>query len=298
MIHIHNGDLVLAAARRIDIPGEHVAFRESLVTGRVVPGDDWIETRAHALAAFDTDLLRLRTDLLEQEQMLDAAPSRGEIVLWFEHDLFCLVHLVYLLQRFAEARMSLVWCATPLTDQDDRALHLLFESRAAAAPAVIELAAEVWRAYTASDPTELNQFLDHDRPELAFLSDGVRLHASRFPSVRNGLGTIEQRALELIAAGTSDFASIFGNINAEVPRLGFGDGEILRHLRALASRPVPLITMAGDPPKAIFALTPAGENVMRGDVDDLEINDPDLWLGGAHLTRDRTFRWNGERIES
>src|SRR4051812_7273442 len=105
MIHIHNGDAVLTLARRVQIPGEHVAYRESLVTGPVVPGPDWIETRARAIAeAHDQDLLRVRTGLLEQEQMLADAPKHGEIVLWFEHDLFCLVHLVHLLTRFGDAR--------------------------------------------------------------------------------------------------------------------------------------------------------------------------------------------------
>src|SRR5688572_9264602 len=99
MIHIHNGDVVAALAKRSNIPGQHVAFRESLVTGSVVPGEQWIESRAHALATrYGQDLLRVRTAVLAQEQMLDAA--QGEVVLWFEHDLYCLIHLAYLLQRF------------------------------------------------------------------------------------------------------------------------------------------------------------------------------------------------------
>jgi hypothetical protein len=39
MIHIHNGDVVAVRARRSSIPGEHLSFRESLVTGPVVPGE-------------------------------------------------------------------------------------------------------------------------------------------------------------------------------------------------------------------------------------------------------------------
>src|SRR5688500_13280970 len=115
MIHIHNGDVVAMLVSRSGVPGEHLAFRESLVTGPVVPGDEWIETRAQAIAnGHGVDLLRVRTELVEQEQALAAAPSHGEIVLWFEHDLFCLVHLVHLLDRFADARVSVVWCPKPL----------------------------------------------------------------------------------------------------------------------------------------------------------------------------------------
>jgi hypothetical protein len=102
-------------------------------------------------------------------------------VLWFEHDLFCLIHLVHLLQRFAAARVSLVWCPIPISENDERALHLLFESRSAVTPSMLKTAAAVWRAYTSSDPTTLNEWLTRDTPDFPFLREGLTLHASRFP---------------------------------------------------------------------------------------------------------------------
>lgn len=297
MIHIHNGDLAAALAQRSHIPGEHVPFRESLVTGPIVPGRDWIETRTRAISeAHGIDALRVRTDLVEQELALDNARTKGEIVLWFEHDLFCLVHLVYLLQRFADARVSLVWPAKPLTEHDERELHLLFESRAEVTPSMKSIAARVWQAYASPDPSALNEWLERDTPDFPFLRDGLTLHASRFPSTANGLGAIEQRALAHIANGFTDFATIFDHINSEVPRFGFGDSEVVRLLRAISWCAVPLLTMSGDPPKAICTITPAGENVVRGEVDNLAVNDPDQWFGGTHLTRENVWRFDGTRL--
>jgi hypothetical protein len=297
MIHIHNGDLVLTAARRAGIPGEHVAFRESLVSGPVRPGEEWIESRARNLAtAQGPELLRVRTSLVEQEQMLDDAGRRGEIVLWFEHDLFCLVHLLYLLQRLKGRSISMVWCPSPLAENDDSALRLLFESREAVAPATKRLARKAWNAYVAETPAKLNDLAGEGSRDLPFLHEGIRLHAARFPSTANGLGIVEQRTLELIAAGTTSFVPILDSINAAVPRLGFGDREIFRHLQRLGSRSVPLLTIAGEPPKAIFGITPTGERVLSGEVDDVALNDPDLWLGGVHLTRQTLWRWNGQQL--
>ncbi|MEA2463968.1 MAG: hypothetical protein QOJ98_1715 [Acidobacteriota bacterium] len=298
MIHIHNGDVIAAAAKRADIAGEHIAFRESLVTGPVVLGDDWIETRARAIAdAHGQDLLRVRTDLLEQEQTLDDA--RGEIVLWFEHDLYCLIHLIYLLQRFGrDASLSLVWCPFPLSENEDHGLQMLFESREAVTPELISLAQRVWSAYTSPDPTALNEWLRRDSSDLPFLREGIALHASRFPSDTNGLGAIEQRALTHIANGFTDFATLFDHLNAEVPRFGFGDTEVFRTLKALARRPTPLLTLTGDLPKVLCTITPAGESVLRGEIDDMAINDPDLWLGGAHLTRETQWRWTGTNLSA
>ena len=297
MIHIHNGDMVAMLVPRAGVPGEHLSFRESLVSGPVVPGPDWIETRARALAAgHQVDLLRVRTDLVEQEQALAAAPSQGEVVLWFEHDLYCLVHLIYLLDRFADARVSLVWCPKPLTENEERDIYLLFESRAAATPSMIAAAREVWRAYTSDDAVSLNRWIERDTPDFPFLRDGLKLHASRFPSTRNGLGTIEQRALELIAGGAADFLTLFPQVDPAPPRFGFGDTEVRRHLRQMATCAVPLITISGEAPKEMLAITPAGENVLRGEVDDVAINDPDRWLGGAHLTKENLWRWDGTRL--
>ncbi len=294
VIHIHNGDVVAALARRSNIPGEHLAYRESLVTGPVVPGPQWIETRARAIGeAHGEDLLRVRTGLLEQEQTLDAARTASEVILWFEHDLYCLVHLVHLLHRFANTRVSVVWCPTPLGEQDERDLYLLYESRSAVTPAMMKTASAVWRAYTSPDPTALNEWITRQVPEFPFLREGLTLHASRFPSLTNGLGAIEQRALGHIAAGFTDFATLFDRLNAEVPRFGFGDAEIFRHLQSMAWRGVPLITLSGEPPKALCTITPAGENVLRGTVDDTKINDPDLWLGGTHVTKDQLWRFDG-----
>jgi hypothetical protein len=304
MIHFHNGDVVMLLAKRSGIPGEHIAFRESLVTGPVVPGDDWIETRARALAeAHGVDLLRVRTELLEQEQALDAAAAKGEeLVLWFEHDLFCLIHLVYLLQRLRGARLSLVWCPEPLAHNDPRELYLLFESRAAVTPMMTDVAAEVWRAYTSDDPLALNRFIERDTPDFPFLRDGLTLHGSRFPSTANGLGEIDRRSLTLLTAGAMDFVTLFPQVDPNPPRFGFGDGEVLRHLRAIAWCAVPLVTIVESPdtqpPKALLTITPAGENVVDGAVDALAVNDPDLWLGGTHLTKETLWRWdaNARRI--
>lgn len=296
MIHFHNGDVVAAMARRSGIPGQHVAFRESLVTGPVVPGESWLELRANALAEYGQDLLRVRTEVMEQEQKLDAAPSEGEIVLWFEHDLYCLVHFLYLLQRFGETRISAVWVPEPLSSDRERDLYLLFESRAAVLPSMIATARDAWRAYTSPDPTLLNAWLDRDARDFPFLREGFTLHASRFPSQQNGLGRVEAHALELMAAGMGDFSTLFDQISLRAPRLGFGDTQVFQLLRSLTTLGVPLATMIGELPKAMFTITPAGEKILSGEVDNMAVNDPDLWLGGAHLTKEDVWRWDGMRL--
>lgn len=296
MIHIHNGDVVNDLAKRSGIPGEHLPFRESLVAG---PAPRELEERARFLAgAYHENLLRVRNELLSQERALEAAMQHDEIVLWFEHDLFCLVNLLSLLDRYASCkRLTLVWCPEPLSSQD---LNSLFDSRAAVTPAMLALAHDAWQAYTSPDPRALNRLLAADTRDFPFLRDALTLHASRFPSTRDGLGAVERRLLEVLAGGASDFITLFSAFDEQPPRFGFGDSEVMRVLRVLASLPVPLVTLTEDqpsPPKALVAITPAAVNVLEGKVDYVSVNEPDFWLGGVHLTRDNVWRWDEERRE-
>lgn len=304
MIHFHNGDVVANLARLAGVPGRHVAYRESMVGGPVrpsLPRPEWVEERARFLSEhYGENLLRMRNELLEQEQAIDAALHEEEVVLWFEHDLFCLVHLLYLMRRFARCRrMTLVWSPRALGTTPEEDVFQLYHSRAAVPPAMNKAGEAAWKAFTSDDPTELNRFVANDVADFPFLRDGLALHAARFPSVRNGLGEVERRALEAIDAGAGEFLSLFSRFDQNPPRYGFGDGEFLRHLRRLATCAVPMITITEvgneTPPKALFALTPAARNVMEGKVDFIDVNGAGFWLGGAHLTRERMWRWDEEQ---
>lgn len=302
MIHFHNGDVVATLARRAGIPGRHVPFHESLVGGPVPASKsraEWVEARAAFLAeAHGHKLLRVRNDLLEQQRVLDVAGEDEEVVLWFEYDLFCTVHLLYLLSRLTKAdRLSLVWCPKALGLQTAEEIFELYETRSGVSPFLRRSGAEAWAAYTSSDPAALNRLLAADHPEFPFLSQAMQLQASRFPSVRNGLGEVERRAMEGIEAGAVDFGSLFGRFDASPPRFGFGDSEFLRHLRLLAAATVPMITITGDVPQNLrFLLTDEGREVLEGRADFVARNatDEGFWLGGAHLTRGRMWRWDGE----
>ncbi len=293
-------------ARRSGIPGRHVVFRETLITGPVrprLPQPEWIEERSRFLVEnYDEKALRVRTELLEQERMLDDARHEDEVVLWFEHDLYCLINFLYLLSRLGKARhLSIIWSPEALGTMPEPELRKQFESRAAALPAMLRTGANAWEAFTSGDATALNRWLIEGSSDFPFLREGIRLHASRFPSVRDGLGEVERRAMRSIAAGASDFVALFAQFDDTPPRFGFGDSEFLRHLRRLAACAVPMISIAEsegeNPPKALFSLTPAGQKVLDGKADFIDLNNAGFWLGGAHLTRERLWRWDAQRQE-
>ena len=121
-----------------------------------------------------------------------------------------------------------------------------------------------------------------------------RLGRRRLPA-RLCLGEVERRVMDGIASGATDFTALFARFDPAPPLFGFGDGEFLRHLRRLATCAVPMITISeaqGSPPKPRYALTAMGQEVLDGKADYIALNNADLWLGGAHLTHERLWRWD------
>ena len=110
MLHIHNGDAAANVAKQTALPGEHFAFREALISGPTpaeVKDNDWRLVRArHLREGHGADLKQVLNDLRQQEERLATFRDHEEVVLWFEHDLFCQLHLIYSLDWFAQQEMT------------------------------------------------------------------------------------------------------------------------------------------------------------------------------------------------
>src|SRR5437870_11618329 len=106
MLHIHNGDSTAGTARQAKIPGEHLPWREALVCGPApenLSEQEFLKVRAEHLAtAYGIDVEKSKAELRVQHDALANFSDHEEVVLWFEHDLFCQVQLIYLLNWLAQ----------------------------------------------------------------------------------------------------------------------------------------------------------------------------------------------------
>jgi hypothetical protein len=324
MLHLHNGDSAADSARQTSLPGEHVAWRESLITGPTPSGlsdGEWLDVRSRHLAeAYGVDPSQCRNDLLNQQQILESFADHEEVILWFEHDLFCQLHLLYLLDWFsrhdlAQTKLSLICIgAFPgkenfrgLGELSPTELASLFPKRLQVTGAQRSLATSAWQAYCSPDPTHLQTFLQTDSSPLPYLAAAFRAHLERFPSTTNGLGRIEDRALRLIQSGADRFGSLFAKFSETEGIYGFGDAQLWTTLRRIATVKHPLLTITNSAGEDVAqqALTPAvvqdasleltttGEAVLNGDADFVAGNGIDQWLGGVHLQeQNHSWRWD------
>jgi hypothetical protein len=324
MLHIHNGDCSAEVLKQSGLSGEHIAWREALIAGPN-PGDlsydEWLNTRADFLAeAYELDKDDCRRDLQEQHEALSKFSSHEEVLLWFEHDLFCQIHLIYLLNWFSsrklgKTKLSLV-CINEfpgvinfrgLGQLTPDQMSSLFDNRVGVTDRELVVAKQAWEAYSSSDPTNIETFLSNDTSPLPFLKDALLAHLARFPSTSNGLGRIEDRALELIQSGVDKFISLFQNFGDSQSAYGLGDYQFWCDLKRLIKAKEPLLIVNGlDDVDSVlvpdklsqisFSITDMGKKILARQTDFIDINGIDLWLGGVHLSnKDSLWRWNEQK---
>lgn len=319
MLHIHNGDSSANIAKESSLPGEHFAWRESLITGPTpagVAGNEWRSVRAqHLSEAYGVDLQECERGLLDQEKKLSSFAEHEEVVLWFEHDLFCQTNLLYLLNWFAQedtgsTKLSLICIgAFPgkenfrgLGELNAEQMASLFPGRQQVTSAQLRLAELAWQAYCSPHPGEIEKVVQTDST-LPFLGPALRVHLRRFPSTKNGLGSIENKGLELIHGGSKTFMDLFPRFGDAEPVYGLGDAQLWLALQRLSGGRQPLLRIengnSGGPEltpeivhNAKFELTEPGKAVLGGDADFVELNGIDLWLGGVHLSPNNLWRWD------
>jgi len=297
--------------------------------------DEWRRIRAKHLAeAYGVNVEECERSLLSQEETLASFAQHEEVVLWFEHDLFCQVHLIYLLDWFSQSalektRLSLICIGDFPGKQNFRGLGelnaeelaSLFPARQQVTSSQLSLASSAWHAYCSSDPTSIERVLQTDTSSLPFLKAALRVHLERFPSTKNGLGLIENRALKLIDEGLNNFIDLFPRFGDAEPIYGLGDAQFWLALQRLSAAQKPLLaitdgknkgeTNVDDSQQALtpeplseivktarLELTPIGRSVLNGETDFVALNGIDLWLGGVHLhDRNNLWRWDEQSLK-
>jgi hypothetical protein len=325
MLHIHNGDSAAGTAKKSDIPGEHLAWREALVCGPAPGGLSQVEFRhiraKHLADAYGANLEKTERELRAQEEALSRFSDHEEVVLWFEHGLFCQVQLIYLLNWLAQrdlgqTKLSLIFIGEfpgiadfrGLGQLNESQLSSLFPQRQKVTAAQLQLGSRAWAAYSSSNPKEIESLLESDLSPLPFLKIALVKHLRRFPSTDNGLGRIGNVGLELIASGYRNFKSLFPAFVRREPEYGFGDAQLYLEMKRLARASTPLLKLGGvdrrgskDAAQMLlssFEITEYGKAVLAGEADFISSNGIDQWLGGVHLKGSEAgWRWEEQAGE-
>jgi redox-sensitive transcriptional activator SoxR len=325
LLHVTNGESAGNTLRQTALGGAVLSWTDSLHAGPVpaLPRHQFLGTRARFLADCGWGGKQELLASLERRdgQLLAALRDGAEVVLWFEHDLYDQLQLldVLALAHTVDVEPELIVVgAFPgkpsfagLGELTAGELETLWPSRRRAAPALLEAATTAWAAVQAPEPAALAEWATHEHAELPFLAPALRRLLEELPAPVDGLSGTERRALEAVAAGarTPPAAFVAAQRLEDAPFLGdawfyrslaeLGQGEA-RLLETDDGMQLPAPPPLGD--NQLFArlelrVTAAGEDVLRGAADRVELLGVDRWVGGTHVTADNAWRWNPAELE-
>ena len=314
MIHFTNGSFVVDALAASGVPGRAVACADPLHDGPCQPNltrAEWRDMRAGFLAeSHDLAIDRVVRDLETCDAAIDEAAEADEVVLWFEHDLFDQLNLIWLLDALAAAgtsheRVRLVVIGehpevepfSGLGQLSPAQLLALFPDRQSLTVEGLEEARAAWAEVCAPDPRRLARRADAASGQWPWLPGALRRLVEELPSVSGGLSRTERQGLEALAVGAATLGEAFAACAAQEERVFLGDSHFYAIMRRLERATTPLLTASsaldGASPmrrSCAVALTDFGRFVLSGREDHARVNGLDRWVGGVHLLG-RSPRW-------
>ena len=290
LLHITNGDSFTERLKKLPLKGDIITWREMLCEGKTlsnVGSESFWKTRFEFLNKnYRISKSWFVEKTLKEYRSLCNHKQQDQIVLWFEYDLFCQINMLAVLSWLKtyrrHAEISLV-CSGNEDDTDalyglneltDEQLLDLYKRRKVLTQDDIEYADYVWQLYCSDNPMRLENLMDFESFQFDYLSDAIKAHLQRFPSIKNGLNAVENKVLQVAAEHKPKSKREFtGQILRNQGHYGFGDSQyerLITNLRPLFSSFNPVrLSKKG---KAVLANS---ENYYS------ELRNDDYYLGGA-----------------
>ena len=324
-LHVANGTCTTRIIEAAGIPGARSIWADPLYEGPVpadVGDDDLLQVRWQyltgpgdvkwaALAGPDP-ALDPANDMREWRATIERHESYGELILWFEHDLFDQLNLIQLLSWIREhlpsqKPVSLVSIASfpgrpefkGLGELTPDELASLVETRQRVGRRQHDLAERAWRAFRAPTPEALDALRHDDTSALPYLAAAISRFLQEYPWTRDGVSRTERRLLELADGAGIALWKAFPRMH-EGEKAYYVTDASLAALAETLSHAVPSLLKLdlstveeGRMLQGRVALTDAGRLVLSGELDRVTTCGIDKWLGGVHLqTGRRVWRWD------
>jgi hypothetical protein len=244
----------------------------------------------------------MRAGFAVRDHTLEDYRKHGDVVLWFEHDLYDQLQLLQLLAWFA--RQDLAGINLDLIQIDSYPgvrpfyglgqlsgpqLARLFPMRQHVTDQQKAIGSAAWQAFCSSDPTALLEFSKKTYAGMPFLCAAMLRFFEEYPWTTDGLSRTERQVLQAAASGKRKRQEIYmeSRKQEDIP---WADLSVYLRLGWLTNGSNPALVEAQ---KNEFAVTAAGQELLEGKADWIKLQgNIDRWLGGVHLTGEQAqWRW-------
>ncbi|WP_127136823.1 DUF1835 domain-containing protein [Flagellimonas oceanensis] len=290
LLHITNGDSFTSRLQSLEFKGDVITWREMLCEGKTlstVGSESFWKTRFEFLNKnYKVSKSWFIEKTLKEYRSLCNHKQQDQIVLWFEYDLFCQINMLavisWLKQHRRHAEISLVCSGKVegstklygLNELNDEKLMELYENRKVLSQDDIEYADYIWQLYCSDNPIRLENQIANNDFQFEYLSDALKTHLKRFPTIKNGLNDLENHILEVAKKHKPKSKNeLMKDLLTDQGFYGFGDTQYERMVSSLK----PLFS-SFDPVK----LTKKGLDVLKQEANYYsELRDNQMYLGGS-----------------
>ena len=212
ILHITNGDCTTNYLKPLLMQGDFITWREMLCEGKpeVKVGSEkfWRHRFDFLKNSFNFSKRHFININLKEYRKLCGEKTQGKIVLWFENDLFSQINMLAVLSWLKHHRKGRnIFLVTnnsseapgsfvPFHQLSETTLNHNYTNKLSLSEDDIAYADYVWQLYCSGDPLQLQRVHQYKaNRKLENLTIALASHLRRFPSIENGLNTIENDIL-------------------------------------------------------------------------------------------------------
>lgn len=211
-LHITNGDSFTQKLQSLKLKGDIITWREMLCEGKTetnVGSESFWKTRFEFLSKnYKVTKSWFVEKTLKEYRSLCNHKQQDQIILWFEYDLFCQINMlaviswlkthrrhadIFLICSGKEDETDKLYGLAELSD--DQLMHL-YENKVKLSQDDIEYADYIWQLYCSDNPIRIEQLSGFQNYKFNYLEEALDAHLMRFPSIKNGLNSLEYMILD------------------------------------------------------------------------------------------------------
>ncbi|GLU44714.1 DUF1835 domain-containing protein [Allomuricauda sp. NBRC 101325] len=290
LLHITNGDNFTSKLQSLDLKGDVITWREMLCEGKTlcnVGSESFWKTRFEFLNKnYKVSKSWFVEKTLKEYRSLCNHKQQDQIVLWFEYDLFCQINMLAVLSWLKthrrHAQIALVCSGKEdksdkmygLNELSDEKLLELYKNKTVLSQDDIEYADYIWQLYCSDNPIRLENQIANNDFQFDYLSEALKTHLKRFPTIKNGLNELENHVLEVaMETKPKSKKELMTELISNQGFYGFGDTQYERIVTSI--RP---LFKSFNPVK----LTKQGMEVLHQEANYYsQIRDNQAYLGGS-----------------
>ena len=298
ILNIINGEAVTDRLKIAKISGTFLPWQDFLHEGPV-PENLSLEALSKirakyisnkGLGSFD----KIHQSFKERNSTLNSFKKYQKIILWFEHDLYDQLQFIQILDWFFKYASKVtpiyyISCDKHLYNYTQKELNeLLLYNKEIVSHTHYIIAKKAWSAFCSSTPEAWVKLQDDDISELPFLKHTIFRMLEEYPNTINGLSRTAHQALLIIQDNIHHPQEIFERYQETEKFKFMGDILFWDILKELVDQD---LLNSRDEGRHL-RITSLGKEVIQGNLNWLNINQIDKWIGGVHLTQQNVWCWD------